>query len=182
MRWRRRLTATTKRSLQQQCAEHVRNLRLPAGQLSIQDVCDHLSEQRKRPIRLMPLRLPQGAPSGIWVSAAHEDYVIFEERLAPVHRHQVILHELGHVVCDHEEKPVLAPEDSRVLLPSLNPDLVRRVLGREHTHTHAEHEAELVGSLIGQRICRWTAVEEYDLPAESQELRRKLSGLLGLAS
>lgn len=180
VRWRRRDPRQPERSLHDRCTELIRGLDLPAGTLTIQDVCDHLGRQRDRVIQLMPLRLPQGAPSGLWVSAESEDYVVFEQRLAPVHRYQVILHELGHVVCDHEEKPVLDPEDSRVLLPSLDPGLVRRILGREHSHTDAEHEAELVGSLLGQRISRWTAVEEYELPAGSEELRRKLSVLLGI--
>ncbi|MFF3322697.1 hypothetical protein [Streptomyces sp. NPDC002889] len=117
------------------------------------------------------------SPHGLWVSAATQDYVVFEERLAPIHQHQVILHEIGHVICDHEGSPVMTAEASRLILPSLDPALVRRVLGREHSHSEAEMEAELVGSLIGRQISTWTARPDWAVPPQARELVERLTAL-----
>ncbi|MFJ9855650.1 ImmA/IrrE family metallo-endopeptidase [Streptomyces sp. NPDC101150] len=145
--------------------------------MSIDALCDHLSRLSGRAIQLMPCSLPLGSPDGLWVSAAGAEYVIYEERLAPVHQQQVILHELGHLICDHEASPVLTPEASRLLLPSLDPDLIRRTLGREHSQSVAEIEAEYVGSLIGRRIGTWSADRIRPVPPDMQELAYRLSAL-----
>ncbi|MFE1776020.1 hypothetical protein [Streptomyces sp. NPDC059008] len=117
------------------------------------------------------------------MSAEGNDYVFFEQRLAPVHQQQVILHEFGHVICDHEAAaPVISPESSKILLPSLDPNMVRRALGREHSHAEAEIEAELVGSLIGRQISTWDVEHIRPVPPEAQELALRLSALENPAS
>lgn len=140
-------------------------------------LCEHVERLHGRPIQLVPLELPLGSPDGLWVSAEGQDFVFFEQRLAPVHQQQVILHELGHVICDHDAAPVMTAESSTLLLPSLNPDMVRRVLGREHSQAEAEIEAELVGSLIGRQISNWTVERTRETPLEARELVARLSAL-----
>ncbi|MEV4432895.1 regulator component [Streptomyces sp. NPDC049555] len=164
--------------LRERCEQRVRALGLPrAGALTVDDVCEHISSLHGRPIHLMALELPVGSPDGLWVSAENADYVVFERRLAPVHQQQVILHEIGHLVCDHEAAPVLSADSSRLLLPSLDPEMVRRTLGREHEHSDVEMEAELVGSLIGRHISSWTAQRPWSVPPEAQELAARLAAL-----
>ncbi|MFF4226610.1 hypothetical protein ACX9I7_28870 [Streptomyces sp. L500] len=107
------------------------------------------------------------------------DYIVYEQLLAPVHQHQVVLHEIGHLLCGHRSSPVMTADVSRLLLPSLDPDLVRRVLGREHSHSEAEIEAELVGSLIGLTIGTWHEEQVLDVPPEAREIAARLSALEG---
>lgn len=178
VRWRFGPGGKRPEGIREQCEERVRALGLPTrGTLTIDEVCAHISSLHGRPIHLIPLELPLGSPDGLWVSAEAQDYVVFEQRLAPVHQHQVILHEIGHVVCDHDAAPVMTTDSSRLLLPSLDPEMVRRVLGREHEHTEVELEAELVGSLIGRQIGTWTAQRTWTVPPEARELAARLAAL-----
>lgn len=164
-------------SLLERCKERVDALGLPRGKLTIPMLCDHLSERRGRPILRVAIPLSEDGANGVWIATDTVDYVGFEQRLTPVHQHQVILHELGHLICDHEKVPEMSPEASRLLLPSLNPELVRRLLNREHSQTEAEQEAELVGSLIGRRINTWTVEDYSPISPEARELVARLAVL-----
>ncbi|MGW3207771.1 hypothetical protein [Streptomyces sp. NPDC001135] len=155
----------------------MRKLDLPAHQMTVRTLCAHLAQRLGQPIHLVPLPLPVGSPDGLWVFADGENHIIFEQRLAPVHQHQVILHELGHLICGHEAAPVMTPEATRLFLPSLDPQLVRRVLGREHSHSGAEIEAELVGSLIGRQVATWVSPRTWDVPPEAREVAARLAAL-----
>ncbi|MFE4535837.1 ImmA/IrrE family metallo-endopeptidase [Streptomyces scopuliridis] len=126
---------------------------------------------------MVSLPLPSGSPDGLLVSAEEHDFIVLEQRLAPVHKRQVGLHEVGHFICDHEAAPVMSPEASRMLLPGLDPALVHRVLGRDHSQSQAEQEAEYVGSIIGQRISAWTEPRTWSVPPEARELAERLSAL-----
>ncbi|PJJ05938.1 uncharacterized protein DUF955 [Streptomyces sp. 2333.5] len=178
LRWRHKDADPQATRLREQCERRVDALGLPAHtKLSVDDLCAHLSRGSGRPIQLLPCPLPLGSPDGLWVSTPSTEYVVYEQRLAPVHQQQVILHELGHLICDHESSPVLTPEASRLLLPSLDPALIRRTLGREHARSWAETEAEYVGSLIGRRIGSWTADHVRPVPPAMQELVSRLGAL-----
>ncbi|WP_327745279.1 ImmA/IrrE family metallo-endopeptidase [Streptomyces europaeiscabiei] len=157
--------------------ERVRCLGLPLNsQLTIEELCDHIGGLRQRPVRVVSLSLPPASPHGLWVSTQANDYIFVEERLVPVHQQQVILHEIGHVVCDHEASPALTGAAS-LLMPSLDPDLVRRVMGREHSNSEAEIEAEMVGSLIGQSIGTWTVERTWEVPPDVREIVERLATL-----
>lgn len=178
VRWRPAFDDRFSKGLDERCAERVRRLGLPLKKtLAIEELCEHIGGLRQRPVRVVSLALPPVGPHGLWVSTETNDYIFVEERLVPVHQQQVILHEIGHVVCDHEASPVLTAEASRLLLPSLDPSLVRRVMGREHADSEAEFEAELVGSLIGQRISTWTVQRKWAVPPEAQEIADRLAAL-----
>ncbi|MEV0966260.1 hypothetical protein AB0J25_27390 [Streptomyces sp. NPDC049910] len=111
------------------------------------------------------------------MSTKTEDFILFEQRLSPIHGRQVILHELGHGVCDHDATLVISPDASRLLLPSLNPEMVRRALGREHSQTEAEIEAEYIGSLLSHHVNSWAPERTWEVPPELQELAKRLSAL-----
>ncbi|MET9646238.1 ParH-like protein [Streptomyces syringium] len=154
------------------------SLELPEhDKVSVQALCARISQMTGRPIHLLPLGLPPGSPDGLWVSLDDADFIVYEQLLAPVHQHQVVLHEIGHLLCGHRSAPVMTAEVSQLLLPSLDPDFIRRVLGREHSHSEAEIEAELVGSLIGRRIGAWNVEQIPMVPPEAQELAARLSAL-----
>ncbi|MGW1768023.1 ImmA/IrrE family metallo-endopeptidase [Streptomyces sp. NPDC002073] len=160
---------------------HALGLPLSEG-LTIDELCDHVGRLRKRPVRVVSLALPPAGPHGLWVSTEANDYIFVEERLVPVHQQQVVLHEIGHVVCDHDASPVMTEQASRLLLPSLDPDLVLRVMGREHTDSAAEIEAEMVGSLIGRRISNWAVQRTLEVPPEARAIAERLAALEAPAS
>lgn len=178
VRWRLRTPLPAGVSLRERCEERVRELGLPTqGQLTINGLCQYLGRHLGKNIRLLPLPLPQGSPDGLWVHTPDEDIILFESRQAPIHQRHVIMHELGHLICDHDTAPVMTPEASRLLLPSLNPALVQRVLGRDHTHSEAELEAEQVGDLLSAHVNSWTSQQEWHVPPELVDLANRLSAL-----
>ncbi|AJC62125.1 ImmA/IrrE family metallo-endopeptidase [Streptomyces sp. 769] len=156
------------------------SLKLPADEkISVRELCSRIGRMTGRPIHLVSLGLPFGSPDGLWVSLDATDFIVYEQLLAPIHQHQVILHEIGHLLCGHLSTAVMTTEVSQMLLPSLDPDLVRRVLGREHSHSEAEIEAELLGSLIGRKIGAWDVEQVFTVPPEAQEIAARLSALEG---
>lgn len=120
----------------------------------VRALCDRIGQARGRPIHLLPLALPTGSPCGLWLSTSSAEYVVYEERTSPLHREHIVLHELGHLLCDHEAAPVLGEDVSRLLLPNLDPRMVARVLGRTHYTAEEEQEAEMIASMILQRARR----------------------------
>ena len=92
--------------------------------------CHSLGERRGRPLRRVPADLPTGSPSGMWVATPDVDYVFFEQRSTALHQRHIVLHELGHILSDHDAPPAMSDATSRVLLPHLDPAMVRRMLGR----------------------------------------------------
>jgi hypothetical protein len=82
----------------------------------------------------------------MWLSLAQADYILYEPNTSKLHSEHIILHELAHMLCDHRlsmDSSVLAK-----LLPSINPAIVKRVLGRVNYATEQEQEAEMLASLI----------------------------------
>ncbi|MER7047294.1 ImmA/IrrE family metallo-endopeptidase [Streptomyces jumonjinensis] len=177
MRW-SRSNRTARRDFHARCTEKLRGLELPTDRaLTISSLCTHLSQQYGRPIQIVAAELPKDSPDGALLCTAEGDYILFEERLAPIHRRQVILHEFGHLVCGHLAGNGLVGSASHLLLPSLSPALVQRVMSRAHKDSEAEREAEYVGSLIGQKISTWETVLYHDVPPEAEALVTRLSTL-----
>jgi hypothetical protein len=75
------------------------------------------------------------------------DYVFFENATSPLHREHIILHELGHLLRDHAPKEIIDNRVLRLLLPTLDIDVIRRVMGRTSYSAVEEQEAEMIASL-----------------------------------
>ncbi|MCE7006440.1 hypothetical protein LWC34_26960 [Kibdelosporangium philippinense] len=132
--------------LRRQCEERLRGFSIPQP-FDLVTFCAHVSELRGRRLELKPIPgLSASAPCGMWVSLADVDYVLYEPATSKLHSEHIILHELAHMLCDHR----LSMDSSvlRKLLPSISPDVVRRVLGRVDYATEQEQEAEMLASLI----------------------------------
>ncbi|WP_382465805.1 hypothetical protein ACFIN9_26380 [Streptomyces noursei] len=124
----------------------------------------------------MAAPLPVGSPDGLLVETGTHDLIVYEERLAPVHQQQVFFHEVGHFICDHPTQDVLI-SGAQSMLPALDPQMITRILGRVHSHSLQEREAEYVGSIIGQQFGVWSHKRIRQVPPEAQELVERLSAL-----
>lgn len=133
------------RRLRKRCEARLRDLPMPVP-FDARTLCEQVAEQRGRPIRLLPMAGLTGV-CGLWVATDTTDLIFYEEVTTPPHQEHIILHELSHVLCDHY--PTSLPTET--LLPSLDPAMVRRVLGRSGYSTAEEREAEMLASLIRQR-------------------------------
>ena len=118
---------------------------------SIEALRAQVAASRGRELHLHPLPYPGAAdlPCGLWVSTAAADHVFHARGASALHQQNIILHEIGHMLCDH----TLAHDDSGLtaLLGDLDPAVVRRVLLRTRYSTPEEQEAEMVAALIREQ-------------------------------
>lgn len=114
-----------------------------------------VQEQRGgRRMYILPLPIPASevSPYGMWIATHDEDFVFHEAHTSPLHRAQIVLHELGHMICGHRsDEPVDIPF-LRQLMPDLDPAVVASTLTRhDHLKREDEQEAEMFGSLVLER-------------------------------
>lgn len=116
----------------------------------------NLAEQRGRPIHLIPTDTASlaGSPCGLWLVREHDDLILHEHGTSNYHIDQIVRHEIGHMVLghdrDHLDQAVMgnASELFRTILPDIDLDAVRAVLGRSDFANNQEREAETFASLI----------------------------------
>ncbi|MFC5919079.1 hypothetical protein [Streptomyces pulveraceus] len=96
----------------------------------------------------MPTPIARTEACGLWLSTETDDHIFFETRTSPLHQEHIVLHEIGHLLFDHQ---MLGDGDHAgigALLPDLSPRLVQRLLARTNYSTRQEQEAEMLASLI----------------------------------
>jgi hypothetical protein len=113
-------------------------------------LCEKIAARRDRPIRLVAMDGLTGV-CGLWVATATTDLIFYEQVTTPPHQEHIILHELGHLLCDHRRSSSALGPQVEQLLPNLDPAMVHRVLGRAGYTSDEEREAELLASLIRER-------------------------------
>lgn len=141
------------RELLRHCEAVVRDLEVPVP-FSLPDFCRELALRRGREIRLVPIVTGPGSPCGLWVATAETDVIFHEAATSSLHRDHIVLHEIGHLLCDHRGGPAVDVALAGMLLPSLDAGMVGRVLGRAAYTDTEEREAELFASLVLERADR----------------------------
>lgn len=156
MRWRR---------LRRRCQKAIAQVALPEP-FSARELCARLAEERNRPLELLPLPKPTvpGTPSGMWLATEAGDYIFYDAQTSALHQEHIIVHEIGHMMCDHRS----AGDGQRLYrqLDITDPRSVRTVLPRIRYSDVQEQEAEMIASLILEAAGR--------IPAPA-----RLSGTLG---
>ncbi|MEV4559130.1 hypothetical protein AB0K51_19365 [Kitasatospora sp. NPDC049285] len=123
-----------------------RGLQLPPLS-TVEELCTAVSGHLDRTIRVAPRRMRVGEPSGFVERLPDEDVIHVEQETSGLHRAHIICHELAHLLCGHLAEPAGPDEDpARVELPTIDPDMLRLVLGRSHYDDAAEEEAEVLGA------------------------------------
>jgi hypothetical protein len=112
-----------------------------------------VAARRNRPLRLMPKQTATG-PCGVWIATPDADYVFFENGTSAIHREHIILHELGHLLGEHEAHETIDEDVLRQLFCGLDLDVIRRVLGRTSYSAAEEQEAEMIASIVLERAGR----------------------------
>lgn len=147
------LTGRQTRALRRRCEEIVVDLTIPEP-FDIEVLCEAIGERRGRRLRVAPYPLAtgRGSPCGMWVSMKDEDIIMIEQRTSSLHQQHIGLHEIGHILCDHGANSSLGLESAVRLMPNLDPEMVQRVLSRSSYDFPQEQEAEMIASLLGERI------------------------------
>jgi len=121
---------------------------------NLRDFLSRLQEQRRRPIRLEPYPVeakPREHLCGMWVRSEDADFIFYEPSTSQYHRQQIILHEIGHIVLEHQTASLDASTSSASLarwMPDIDPAALTHVLGRTTFDSSQESQAELFASLL----------------------------------
>ncbi|MFD3482197.1 hypothetical protein [Streptomyces sp. NPDC058665] len=141
---------TGRRKMRRRCAEVLRDLELP-GSFDVPTLCAELGTRRGRAIKRLPLPDLFGV-CGLWIATDTADLIAYEQHTTVPHQNHIVLHEIGHMLCDHFPVTLSPAEQARLLLPDLDPRMIRRVLGRTGYSSVEEREAEFLASLLGQHV------------------------------
>ncbi|MEU8461175.1 hypothetical protein [Streptomyces sp. NPDC029003] len=128
------------------------------------ELCRKLGQRLNRPVRLIPWALPIPGPFGLWMSRPHEEVIFYQEETTRVHQDHIILHEVGHILAEHEDDGA-AGEDFPGLGPDFPPDLITRGFRRTCYTEDYEREAELVATIIQE----WAMIIDYVSPRTPED-------------
>ena len=129
----------------------------PTGASGVDALCREISAQRGRPLHVHPLNVPPSAglnACGLWIATDVADHVFVEHRTSRFHQEHIILHEIGHMLCDHVTEDLPSALTEALRAGRVDSGLVRQVLARTSYTTGQEKDAEMVASLILERVAR----------------------------
>lgn len=130
------------------------DLELPSP-FSADALCALVSKRRGRPIVIhesSALTLDVNVPCGLWIELDDVDNILVAKGATPSHRDHIVVHELAHVLYNHQG--VTGKNYLSLTVPNLSPALIRRVLGRGSYGPHEEQQAEVLASVIMEQVGR----------------------------
>ncbi|MEU6285185.1 regulator component [Streptomyces sp. NPDC047028] len=135
------------------CEEQVDRLHLP-HRFTTRELRESIATLRGKPIVLKPLNTlgAMDAPCGIRLETPAADLLFYEEGTSVNHQRHILTHELCHVYCDHPGSVEIDADAVHAF--GVNPTLVMRMSGRTSYSTADELEAEMMATVIRQRIYR----------------------------
>ncbi|MFI5530868.1 ParH-like protein [Kitasatospora sp. NPDC051853] len=140
-----------RRRLWRRCRELAETLALP-DPFELPALGEVLSAQLGRPVEFLPLPAGAAGTCGVLISTERAEYIGYPTDTTPLHQQHIVLHEVGHLLCGHQDARSAADGGGVTgLLPHLSGELVRRVLGRSSYDSTQEQEAELFASLVLHR-------------------------------
>ncbi len=122
---------------------------LPPDFKTVEEFLEGISADRGRPIHLVEVPMPRRRVCGMWIGTDSADTIVISDQLRGVQRDHVVMHEVAHVVLDHEgvNRDLAGSVLGGGILTALDPTAVRRVLGRSRRYTEEqERNAELLGT------------------------------------
>jgi hypothetical protein len=136
-------------ALRRKCRARIEALGTP-DPWDFEEFCSRVAAYTGRALRVMQIpTLPDGL-CGMYVSTAATDYVYTTMRSTAFHREHIALHEIGHLLAGH--RSALGVQNlASLLLPDLDPAMVRAVLKRTSYTSEQEREAEYFATLVAQR-------------------------------
>ena len=106
--------------------------------------------QSQRAIELGPVDTEPGAPSGTWCRTARTDYLFYERQTSSFHQAHILMHLVARLLLSNQSAPTIDPW----LIPDLDPQLVRLILGNDSEVSQPHGEAENITILALERVNR----------------------------
>jgi hypothetical protein len=155
------------RELRRRCDRRIRAL-VDAGDLpdpfTLDDFIARVAARRSRRIELHPNDYVPGGVCGMWLKLADVDLIVYA-RTAPLHQEHIVLHEVGHMLADHGGQAEVS-DVTRLLMPDLDPAMVHSLLNRSSYTDAEEQEAELLATLVLERVADRRPGKDPDLDAK----------------
>lgn len=162
-------------SLRARCQQRVDDLLQHTGiphPWDINQFVDRLERHRGRDIDLCVISWTVGDSCGAWQQREDHDVIAYTENTSGFHQDHIILHEIGHMISQHHGRCVLSEDEAQRIAPDLAPAAFAHLLDRS-TGEAEEHEAEMIASLIHQRVrVRPQLAIDVLPPAAAQRLAR----------
>ncbi len=131
----------------------VRQISVKVGELDLPVPFDlgtragQLERRDPRAIRLVPVTIEPGNPSGLWARTAAADYIYYEQQTSPFHQAHIAAHLVAYVVLGPEKGASI----DRRLVPDVSTELVQMILGDTAGTPVTELEAETFAFLLLER-------------------------------
>ena len=114
----------------------------------LDDLVAAVESSRATSIEIVEFRgiYPEDGLFGIWLNTGFGDYILHAPTPSELHRRQIVLHELAHMILGHDL--ATGQTSAAALFPDLPEDTVLRTLARGHTDNAMEREAEALADLL----------------------------------
>lgn len=135
-------------------------LDLPAVD-SVLDLVPFMEDRRGRSLQLVPFTpdpadpdsLDASAPCGLWLATKTTDYVFYDAGISRSHAEIIVAHEFAHMLRQHRGNAAKSPFGNLGgLITDIDPGTIQLILGRTRYNDPEEFEAEMLGSLLQERV------------------------------
>ncbi|GAB3492134.1 hypothetical protein [Amycolatopsis cihanbeyliensis] len=148
--------------------------------LDVDQLVDRLEQHRGRPIDLYPTARAAGGTCGMWVREADRDVIVYAAQTSSLHQDHIILHEVGHMIAEHEGECLLSVGDAARMAPHVRPELIEHLFARSAYSSEDEQEAEMIASLLWQQAgSRRAQLTDRPLPPEVAERMARVKDIFG---
>ncbi|MGP3973960.1 hypothetical protein ACTWQF_07890 [Streptomyces sp. 8N114] len=139
------------------------------------ELCRNVAEQRGKRLHLhsLPREAAASGICGLWIATPSDDHIFYAEQTSRVHQEHIVLHELGHLLFEHNMLGQDFNDGIDALLPDLDVGRVQQLMGRANYSTRQEKEAEMLASMM-----RMSADRPYR--EQSQGVLATLESALGV--
>jgi hypothetical protein len=138
------------RALRRRCEARLAALPL-AAPFDLEAFYTELAARRGRRIILEAAPL-SGSTYGVCFCSHDTDYIFYERDTSPYHRQHIILHELSHLICGHLSSQAEPLTNVGGLFDSVDLSRLRAVMQRASYSAVEEREAEIMATLLAQRV------------------------------
>lgn len=119
---------------------------------AMEDIVSAIEQERDTTIKVVefPEISPEDGLFGIWLNTKFGDYVLHAPAPSELHRQQIILHELAHMILGHDL--AVGQSNASKLFPDLPESAVVRTLARGHDDNQLEREAETLADRLAHSL------------------------------
>jgi hypothetical protein len=133
-----------------------------------------LSEVLDRPVQLVRIDMPPGAPSGMTFFTRAAYIIAIEKNASSTHQNHIGAHEAAHVLLGHRATDLNDAEAVELLFPHLRPGFAHRALGRTEYTQDEERWAEMMATVLLEQASLAPADADTAQDPENQALAARL--------